>query len=559
MKASTISMLPPLLLLALTTGVALQNAGSSSVIPINRSSAPILTFKDLDTAILPMWEGGPVNYPAWLEELDGKPVEVTGFMAPFDQLDDLSTFMLMPSYVGCYFCAPPSFTQVLLVQQAGQGRGSRPFIDPPIRVNGVLRLYHPASNHPAHRDQFVYALDDAICTIVSGDEAPRRAKAHASGPPRLGRAADTPDPVTDPLQPHQAFQPQLLVPAVSKLRSLPLRREMRFTKASPGELEVAMRKKILGGLTEDGGRSLNRVLDLLGWLPVGASWEEIALEHQRPVNVGSVRADGGEVLYHEELPLSKPAGRLAIASLIYEALLRQNYPDYFEPAPDVETWLTRQALVAGDLALLRTDYIRRNWLSAPDPLATLSWNSPIVDLPAPLQRWLELPGQAGHAFLSKQRNWEVPGFLESLYTQPPDSFNYWWRPDWLALRSPSSQWPVPTEPQSIQDETRLGSATLLAWLGEETDPMEHRTLLARLIQDRAFWRANSADDLEDIFVWQTEWSDELDARVFAKWCEAAKSSLPGSWDLRHTSQDPQIVELRFVTNPLATARDGTQP
>lgn len=545
MKGSSISLGAPLLLLAWVSFLA-WGGGSGS----GRSNAASwteitrLTYEHLDTALMPAWEGGPVDYPAWLDELDGQPVEIVGFMAPYDRLDDLSRFMLMPSYVGCYFCAPPSFTQVLLVQQAGEG-GKRRFIDPPIRVSGILRLYRPGSDHPAHRDQFVYALDDATCTIVTGDEVPRRAKAHAAGPPRIGRADEPPDPGMDPLQPHQAFQPQLLVPAVSALRSLPLRGEMRFTKTGPAALEVAIENHVRDGLTEAGGQALDRALKALGWLPDDLSWDRAVVAHRLPASIGTVSADGGEVSYHEDLPLSKPAGRLAMACLIYEALLRQNHPDFFKPVPDAETWLVRRALLEGDLFLLRNDYVRRNWLSAPDPLPSLAWSSPRADLPEGFNRWLELPGQTGHAFLSRNRNWESEGFLDSLYTQPPAFFSYWWRPDWLTLKEPSTALIPPSIPGTIHSPCRLGSATLLAWLGEGKGDYEDETLAARMLQDRACW-ITSPESAEETFLWQTEWADELDARAFVEWFTASQPSLHGGWSSRSTGPHSATVELRQV-------------
>ena len=58
-------------------------------------------------------------FPDTLKELDGRPVSLTGFMAPFDDLKDMRRCMIVPSYVGCTFCTPPTLTQVVFVTQGG--------------------------------------------------------------------------------------------------------------------------------------------------------------------------------------------------------------------------------------------------------------------------------------------------------------------------------------------------------------------------------------------------------------------------------------------------------
>ena len=102
-----------------------------------------------------------------------------GFMAPYDLLDDMSRFMLMPSYVGCHFCKPPALNQVLYVEQSGSAgsKGKPQFIHEPIRVTGTLRLFSTESEHPAHLAEFVYALDDARIEVLDGKDALERAQA----------------------------------------------------------------------------------------------------------------------------------------------------------------------------------------------------------------------------------------------------------------------------------------------------------------------------------------------------------------------------------------------
>ena len=53
-------------------------------------------------------ETGALSFPESLDSLEGQKIVIAGFMAPYDFLDDMSTFMLMPSYVGRHFCKPPA-------------------------------------------------------------------------------------------------------------------------------------------------------------------------------------------------------------------------------------------------------------------------------------------------------------------------------------------------------------------------------------------------------------------------------------------------------------------
>jgi hypothetical protein len=549
MKTSFLPLVPPLLLLALTlVGARREAVETSSNQEWEAFSEGTITFKDLDAALLPETEGGPVDFPAWLDGLDGKRVTVAGFMAPFDQLDDLSIFMLLPSYVGCYFCAPPSFTQVVLVrQEATASRRKRPFIDPPIRVTGVLRLYRPGSDHPAHRDQFVYALDDAVCEVLSGDAEPQRAPAHGSKSPLLGKAADA-ALAQDPNQPHQAFQPQLLVPAVSALRGLPLMSELRFVKASPDEIAWRLHLELGRELPAQQRQFIGRIFAQLGWTSPQSNWLDAVVSYEAERRAGVVTPNGDQVIYHDELPLSKPAGRLAMAGLIQEALWRQNHPAFFESSDSVDAWLAKQALRKGDVAVLKADYVRRNWLNTPDPLPPLPQAERRETLTPPLRQWLELAAQAGENWVRSHRS------RESLYQTQPASFGDYWRPD-DSLRPPASPPPVPLALEGdVLAETRLGPAALLIWLGAGQEAGETRALLSRLQQDRAVILRLPITG-KQLFVWETQWIDEVDASAFKHLAAQAAQSQA----LPHGAERIQVLQLSSQPQTVRLQREDTTP
>lgn len=103
-------------------------------------------------------EKPPPTYPEALVRLDGQVVRIKGFMVPFDDVKDLTKFMLMPSSGGCFFCQPPSVTEVLYVEQAGAQKHT--YIKGPIEVEGILHLWKPDSNLEPHQ-YFLFLLLDA--------------------------------------------------------------------------------------------------------------------------------------------------------------------------------------------------------------------------------------------------------------------------------------------------------------------------------------------------------------------------------------------------------------
>lgn len=125
-----------------------------------------------------------IGYPPEIKELDGKRIAIVGFMAPWEQIDDMTKFILVPSYVGCYFCSPPAVTQVALVEQRNPDKKKRPFINEAVIVTGTLRLFSYASKHPAHLADFLYALDDAVVEVYTGKNKPARIPAHLPPDPK---------------------------------------------------------------------------------------------------------------------------------------------------------------------------------------------------------------------------------------------------------------------------------------------------------------------------------------------------------------------------------------
>jgi len=105
-----------------------------------------------------LYKDPPPVFPEALKKLDQTTVQMVGFMAPYDDLADMSTFMLMPISVGCFFCVPPSAQEVVLVRQNAEGEP--PFLSAPILVEGTLKIWQAQSPDQAH-EMFLYVIENA--------------------------------------------------------------------------------------------------------------------------------------------------------------------------------------------------------------------------------------------------------------------------------------------------------------------------------------------------------------------------------------------------------------
>jgi len=148
---------------------------------------PLLSFPFLDKANYDA-KGDDLNvtFPEDMAALDGKKVSLAGFMTPYEKLDDMHQFLLMPSSGGCFFCQAPSLSQVAMVQQTTPSGSQEklPYIQEPVLVTATLHLYAKGSKHAAHQAGFIFALDDAQVVKLSTRAAEA---AGLTGAPPLAR------------------------------------------------------------------------------------------------------------------------------------------------------------------------------------------------------------------------------------------------------------------------------------------------------------------------------------------------------------------------------------
>ena len=101
-------------------------------------------------------------FPEKLKASDGKKVTIFGFIAPFNDPQDLSKLLLMPTNGGCYFCAPADAAGVVLVRSSVKemtwsgGAG--------VTFEGILHLTQSATADE-EAQQFLFTLDEARVVI----------------------------------------------------------------------------------------------------------------------------------------------------------------------------------------------------------------------------------------------------------------------------------------------------------------------------------------------------------------------------------------------------------
>jgi hypothetical protein len=93
------------------------------------------------------------TFAAYLKELDGKQVQLNGFMQPLNDELDSGTFLFIEYPVGCWYCEAPEATGIMLIElPAGKTRHLTRGL---VRVTGRLNL------NATDPENFLYILRDA--------------------------------------------------------------------------------------------------------------------------------------------------------------------------------------------------------------------------------------------------------------------------------------------------------------------------------------------------------------------------------------------------------------
>ena len=82
--------------------------------------------------------------------LDGRLVNICGFMAPIDEFRNVTNFMLLPIPISCYFCEAPPMRDVIEVDLIKPGE----MVEEPIVVGGRMKL------HEGKKPLFFYTIGE---------------------------------------------------------------------------------------------------------------------------------------------------------------------------------------------------------------------------------------------------------------------------------------------------------------------------------------------------------------------------------------------------------------
>ncbi len=119
------------------------------------------------------YEDQPPAFAKELKALKDKKVKMIGFMSPYDDLNSMKKFMLMPMMTGCFFCVPPSIEEVVLIRQETDEHC--PYIAEPIVVEGTLKLWDEESEDPVF-EMFLYIIEDATVRVYDPEKDARTKK-----------------------------------------------------------------------------------------------------------------------------------------------------------------------------------------------------------------------------------------------------------------------------------------------------------------------------------------------------------------------------------------------
>ena len=93
-------------------------------------------YEKLTFDLLKSWRyvEGKTPIPDFIQALNGRNVEMIGYMMPLNEIDDIKEFLLVPSLWGCCYGQPPSVSHIVAVKMlAGQ---TAKFNSGPIQIQG---------------------------------------------------------------------------------------------------------------------------------------------------------------------------------------------------------------------------------------------------------------------------------------------------------------------------------------------------------------------------------------------------------------------------------------
>ena len=508
-----------------------------------------------------------LEFPESLKKLNGQRVSMVGFMAPFDSLEDMVRCQMVPSYVGCNFCSPPSLRQVVYITQGKDNEPEQtyPFIEEPSYVTGTFRISLPESVHEGKERGFIYSIENAVVTAHKGD-APKRAPGH--GTP-AGHQAGQGTALLSPVVPADLIREIAEIFGQSPVPSIAIDRVSvkAFAQLVRGELEATYPKESRAART--------RAFQLLGVLPEEADWIDALAGFEFAQRVAASESSGKRIVLLDAVPIDQPYVRLELVGAIADALIRQGLTkldpdktDASEQSDDARR--AKEALLHGARNVVVRRYARALGISvsAPPPKEFVPLGKLMqgTDL---LNRWYTLPGEAGPYFDLLNHWYTLPaevgpyfvnfkvsstGSLENLaLAKPPRTTIEFFRPLWHRDPTLWRNDPVPKDfaedliEKSPDHSDVLGAGGLMPFLASENSGHVVMTVSGQWAGDR--WALWQFPDGSDGLLLETRWQDEKSALEFSN----AIPRYPFQWLFPHEDGSSRVRLLR-ASSPAALLR-----
>jgi hypothetical protein len=160
-KRSALLLVLPILLLIIF-GKPLLSALVPPDLPGYAKTPPTGDYAALSWPLIQQgkWQyGKPSTVDASLRQLEGREVNLSGYLLPLHTPGVSSQFFIAERPRGCYFCNPPGVAEVVQINIAG-GRQLQP-TDRAVQVYGIFKV---ASGAPT--DSVLYTINDAALMMA---------------------------------------------------------------------------------------------------------------------------------------------------------------------------------------------------------------------------------------------------------------------------------------------------------------------------------------------------------------------------------------------------------
>ncbi len=281
---------------------------------------PILTLDSLADVYYDA-ESGDAIVSDEIKALNGKTVRIAGYMVPFNSLENLQEFMLMPSSNGCNFCESPMKEEIVYIRQPG--KGNYEFIPDPLLITGKLWVHGagtPAKN--STHAQFLYAFEQAHVEKLAPEHYPLL----------------------------ETVTPRTIIKQVCSLLRVRLLRQVKFAPLSADAYRQQRQAALLPFL--GGADQAQQLQQFLTAFDVPHADQLIELGTTYLEHWSSAFSDriGSTIYYRDDLDLSDPQNQRQLAIACYDVLFHHEVDmgtRLHEGTPSYDEYLARISLLMG--------------------------------------------------------------------------------------------------------------------------------------------------------------------------------------------------------------------